>query len=336
MIGVAVLALGLTLVFGYLYGEHSATERFQSLYANFSPYQATPDTHYPLVAPLIGIRAPEATQLGEYVDLKNAVTNRIETASSSGMVSRVSYYFRDLNSTEWVGINQNYSYYPASLLKVPVMIAYYKKAEDDPSILSRTIVYQNIAAGDPFDAPSNLLPGNPYTIEELIDAMIVSSDNGAALTLLSYIDQDTLNDVYANLGIQNPGSNSADYQISTRTYGLFFRILYNATYLDAEYSNKALALLERATFAQGLVAGVPTGTEVAHKFGEHVLNQGSVAVGVELHDCGVVYYPQHPYLVCVMTSAQDVATASSVIKDISALTYSAIAEKYPEKTALKK
>jgi beta-lactamase class A len=320
----------------YWDGYREAAAHYKALLASFTPLSVH-DADYPLIAPLLGVHAPEATELGEYTALKSAIQNDITDATNAGGVNEVSVYFRDLNTSEWLGINQDADYYPASLLKVPVMIAYYKEAESDPSILDQEVTYQNITAGDPFDAPSDLTPGKTYTVDQLIDAMIISSDNGATLTLLNLINQDDLNDVYANLGIANPGTNSASYQISTRTYALFFRILYNATYLDPEYSQKALDLLSQATFSDGLVAGLPEGVAAAHKFGEHVLTNASSteAEGVELSDCGVVYYPSHPYLLCVMTSTASVENSESIIKDISATTYAAVNQEYATSTASK-
>lgn len=326
-IAAAVCLLIVACALAYWGGYRVAAAHYKSLFTSFAPLSER-DAQYPLVAPLLGNHAPEATDFGEYQSLSSAVQDDISDAQAAGGVNQVSFYFRNLNTDAWVGINQDADYYPASLLKVPVMIAYYKEAETDPSILNQPITYENISTGDPFDAPSDLLPGKVYTVQELINAMIISSDNGATLTLLNNIDEDTLNDVYANLGIQNPGNNSADYQISTRTYALFFRILYNATYLDPEYSDKALALLSQATFANGLVAGLPEGTQVAHKFGEHVLNSGDMATGVELSDCGVVYYPSHPYLICVMTSTDSVQDSENIIKQISATTYAAVSSEY--------
>jgi beta-lactamase class A len=326
-----VCALVVVGAIGYWGGYKEAAVHYEAIVSDFTPLQEH-DQNYPLIAPLLGYHAPQATEFGEYIPLKSAIQNDINTETATGAVSQVSVYFRDLNSSLWVGINQDDDYYPASLLKVPVMIAYYKEAESDPSILNQEIVYQTVSTGDPFVTPSNLVPGEVYTVNQLINAMIVDSDNGATFTLLANISTDNLNEVYANLGIPNPGDNSADYQISTRTYALFFRILYNATYLDPEYSNKALDLLSQTTFTQGLVSGVPVGTQVAHKYGEHVLNSGNTVTGFELSDCGVVYYPAHPYLLCVMTSANTVQDSENVIQQISATTYNAIAAEYPAST----
>jgi beta-lactamase class A len=325
---IAVVAGG----FAYWGGYAEAAAHYQALLASFGPLEQ-PDAQYPLVAPLLGTTAPEATMFGAYTGLAAAINSQIETATSTGQASRVSVYFRNLNSGEWFGINQDDEYYPASLLKVPVMIAYYKEAETDPGILDETIQYQTAATDNPYLDPSALTPGKAYTVQQLINAMIIDSDNGATFTLIGNINEDVLDDVYDDLGIPNPDSDSADYQISTRTYAFFFRILYNATYLDPEYSQKALALLSQAAFTQGLAAGLPATTQVAHKFGEHVLTDASDnPTGVELSDCGVVYYPAHPYLLCVMTSTPSDTISESIIKEISATVYTAIDKQYATST----
>jgi beta-lactamase class A len=320
----ALLAGG---VGGYLLGKHADEGIISSIKTSLGPILEQ-GTSYTFVHPLLGARTPEATLVGDYASLKSDL-QRVVDASSVARASRAAVYFRDLDAGLWVGINQNDTYYPASLLKVPIMIALYKEAEESPAVLSRQAAYDpSVLPNTPFEAPSSLAPGRVYTTEELIAHMITDSDNGATFTLLSRINPDFLHQVYVALGVQDPGDNSVDYQISARTYGLFFRILYNATYLSPAYSEQALKLLSQATFVNGLVAGVSKGTAVAHKFGEHVLASGTTATGVELSDCGIVYYPSHPYLLCVMTAAKDEATAASTIASISKTTYAAVSARY--------
>lgn len=330
----ALLVIGLCVGIsaGYFEGKKGVESVANSIKQSFVPIEEK-GTSYSFVHPLIAFRTPEAIVLGDYVPLKNSLQKIVDSAVSENNASRVSLYFRDLDTARWIGINQDATYYPASLLKVPTMIAYYKEAEEDSSLLSQNIAYDpRVMSNDPLLAPSELVANHDYSIADLIKSMITDSDNGATFTLLDRINPDFLNSVYTALGIQNPGDDSANYQISARTYGLFFRVLYNATYLSSESSERALKLLAQATFADGLVAGVPKGTVVAHKYGEHVLSSDSIATGVELSDCGIVYYPAHPYLLCVMTSAKDVPTASSIIANISRASYSAVAEKYSAST----
>ena len=289
---------------------------------NVAPVR-TSSTEFKLTRPLIAYETPEATPLEEYASLKNRLQDAVDHAKQTQKVEDVSVYYRSLETGRWIGIKQNSIYYPASLLKVPVMIVYFRMAESDSQLMNRYMTYRPVTNGNPFDAPSTLTSGRSYTVLELVEHMIKDSDNGATYTLLSKIDEDLLAEVYSDLGIQNPGKDSSKYQISTKTYALFFRILYNATYLSPASSEKALELLAQVSYTEGLVAGVPKEVTVAHKFGEHILSQGTQENGVELHDCGIVYHPTAPYLLCIMTRARDLPSATSVIASLSKLTYEA-------------
>lgn len=320
----AALGLLLGFVLGYSSGKANEANLIKS---SIMPIKES-GTPYDFVHPLLAYRTPEATDLGEYTSLKSAFQASIQSAVQSG-ASRVSVYFRDLEAGQWIGISQEEKYYPASLLKVPTMIAFYKQAEENPALFEETISYDpRVLPHVPFETPSTLVAGRAYSVQSLIKSMIVDSDNGATFTLLSRINQNYLNGVYIALGVPDPGDNSATYEISARTYALFFRVLYNASYLSSPYSEQALKLLSESTFTKGIVAGVPSGTIVAHKYGEHVLSSNGSATGVELSDCGIVYYPAHPYLLCVMTSAKDESSAENTIAGISSAAYAAVGEQY--------
>jgi beta-lactamase class A len=47
-----------------------------------------------------------------------------------------SIYYRDFKNGPWILINGEETFTPASLLKVPIMIALYKLAETNPAILT--------------------------------------------------------------------------------------------------------------------------------------------------------------------------------------------------------
>jgi hypothetical protein len=70
----------------------------------------------------------------------------------------------------------------------------------------------------------------------------------------------------------------------------------------------------------GLRAGVPPAVAVAHKFGEWQLEE-DVPAREQLHDCGIVYEPHRPYLLCIMTRGREFATLPGVIAELSRATY---------------
>ncbi len=85
-------------------------------------------------------------------------------------------------------------------------------------------------------------------------------------------------------------------------------------------SSRALELLTKTAFNDGLRAGVPENIEVAHKFGERILPNNIQ----QLHDCGIVYIPNKPYLLCIMTRGKDMHTLQGVIEEISSSVYAEV------------
>lgn len=272
---------------------------------------------YQFVSPLLAASPPE-----ESAPITNAFEQSIFDDVNGPNVYSVSVYFQDLNSGTWVGINASDTYNPASLLKVPIMIAYFKEAEDEPGVLSAELPYRAEPADGTSTQFDTLTPGKEYSVDDLIRSMIVDSDNGAKYTLLQHIDTSFLLQTFADLGIQEP--TVANYVISDRMYARFFKVLYNATYLDPDMSEKALELLSQATFKDGIVAGLPSNVAVAHKFGQYYgpSEDANVAEAWELGDCGIVYYPNDPYLLCVMTRGADLGSLEAVIQKASRIAYS--------------
>lgn len=259
----------------------------------------------------------------ELVGFKDKVAEYVKERADKRLVSNISVYFRELNDGYWFSIGEVDKFIPASLRKVPVMIALLKQAESDPKLLERVVTFD---LSNDYNQNQNIKPsrslvvGNKYSIGELIFRMIVYSDNNAFTYLTKIVNPEQLNKVYASLRMQNPGSSKDDEFLSVQTYASFFRILYNTSYLSREASDWALGVLAQSEFKAGLVAGVPQNIEVAHKFGEKSESDGVV----QLHDCGIVYYPKHPYLLCVMSKGNNFGVLDDVIADISRITFTEI------------
>jgi beta-lactamase class A len=278
------------------------------------------DNPYHYINPLLGYEVPgNIKEFDEYQPLKDAISNNINAQNFIGLQS-YSVYFRDLTLGRWVGINENSSYAPASMMKVAIMIAFFKEAEINPSLLQQELQYSSSTAdqinGVPFETPSNLQVGNYYTIQQLIQAMIISSDNGAKNVLLDHINEQDLNDIYTDLDLPNPDT-TQNFLISPKQYSVMLRVLYNATYLSREYSEEALQIMSQAEYNQGLLAGLPSGTVVAQKFGENVDTTNPSSPIISLSNCGIVYQHTHPYILCIMTEGSSLSVLSQTIASIS-------------------
>ncbi len=324
-----ILGIGLTIIsllVGFSIGRHYKSVEFVS-----SKSIRENDTDYKFIHPLLALDRPVDLAIDTSGGLSKDMNDLINKDESQNKISAASVYFVNYGSKSNVGffaINRDDKYAPASLLKVVIMVAFFKEAETESSILNSELTYTpNISNLDdqPFDTATKLVIDKKYTVEDLINRMIIDSDNGAMNLLLSDMTDAYLNKVYLDLGLKGPEINSV-YTISVSDYSLFFRILYNATYLSHEYSEKALSILSKATFKDGIVAGLPQGTIVSQKFGEHINTQGTVIDSIELHNCGIVYLPNNPYLICVMTKGKNYDDLAAFIKDVSSLTYKYVSQ----------
>jgi len=277
-----------------------------------------------LVDPLLLVENPQDGDV-KLQETKYAIEEYINQCKERGDVSSVSVYLRHLNYGTWIGINEDENYAAASLVKVPLMIAYLRLSEKTPSILKKEIKFdkemdiqlqQNITSGN------RLQLGSVYTVDELLSRMIISSDNIAKNILLNNIDLKLVYNVYSDLKIPIPDFTEAECEVSAKDYATFFRVLYSCTYLNEDLSAKAIGLLSKTEFKDGIVAGVPDNITVAHKFAERKYGGDDYSLkGSQLHDCGIVYYPKSPYLICVMTKGRDFNILEGVIKKISKIAY---------------
>jgi beta-lactamase class A len=285
-------------------------------------YESSVDYKY--IDPLLSCDIGTENSFPELAPIKASISTLVSTEIRQQDATNISIYLRSLKGARWFEINGDENYAPASLLKVFVMMAYYK-ADDDTrngSILGRRLAFEgsaNPALDDPGEVIPHLKNGASYSVNKLIDQMIVYSDNNAMATLIDGFDQKTLQDfqnIFSDLRIPSPASQSEEAMnfMPVDSYAMVFRVLFGSTYLSRQYSEKALALLSGVQYVNGINAGVPAGIAVAHKFGVRSIpaSQNGGTAGAELHDCGIVYYPNHPYLLCIMTHGSDFGKLQSV------------------------
>lgn len=278
---------------------------------------------YSFINPLLFSRSSKNFFTAEFQSLNDSLQASITSIVKANMATSVSVYFRDLNTGHWTGINEDKTYHPSSMLKVLGLMSYLRKAEEDPSFLSKKLYYKAEVDQGQHYAPQHILSTGLHTVDELLEQTIKYSDN-AVLNILDASDKDNIfNKAYHTFELPLASNvDDIDGFMSPRSYSALFRTLYNGTYLSRDDSEKALQLLTQTDFNVGLVAGLPAGVPVAHKFGEHTYGLANdQIVRRELHDCGIVYYPGHPYLICVMTEGADFSSLEKAISSLSKTVY---------------
>lgn len=274
------------------------------------------------INPIILVADNRKIEFDEYKDLANKVKNYIDN-SKGDEIENTSFYFRDLNSGEWVGVNEDATYAPSSMLKVVTLVAYLKLADVDPKILLEKVYYEPKDLMGQNYRPNQLKAGY-YEVKKLLQQMMIESDNDATHSLNSLHIEGVLQ-IYKDLELPDLLSEQQDF-MSPKHYSRLFRALYNGSYVSRFYSNQALELLAHTKFDRGIVQGTGS-TVVSHKFGELTDISTAGSDNKELHDCGIVYYPFKPYFICVMTKGHNFLDLEKTIADISKISFDYVENK---------
>ncbi len=289
-----------------------------------------PSRLYKYINPLLAVDIYQNEHFAQNKSLELSIQGLVDANKKTKSITDMSVYFRDIEPGLWVAINENGKFSPGKLLKIPIMIAYYKLAEQDPNLLTETLVFNgpNVAGKEIFKPADTLKAGESYTIEALIERMIVHFDDDATNLLFDNIDKNTLNEIFSDLGIDFKEEKNTQDFISLKLYSLFFRILYNSSYLNREYSEKALELLVETPNDIGLGMTIPQSIPFANREGGRLVTNNGKKI-YEVYDCGVFYYPLHPYILCATATGEDLGKIENVLKLLGERVYTEVKYQYP-------
>jgi beta-lactamase class A len=271
-------------------------------------------TDFQLVHPLM--LADVANESPVLSVIKQDLQQYVNETKNSQQASDVSIYFRRMNDGAWFTINAEQVYNPASLIKVAYLITYLKEAEQTPGLLDHKLHFEkhNTLYSQNIKTPG-LSENKDYTIRYLLNHMIQYSDNDATVLLQENVDNNVFLKLFRDLNMPSPDL-SKEYFMSTADMAKLFRVLYNGTYLSKEGSEFALEVLTRSEYKDGLLGGIDQPVTVAHKFGERVMGNSA-----QLHEFGIIYCGDQPYLIGVMTTGVSLQQLSAVVKKISQLAF---------------
>ena len=290
------------------------------------------------ISPLLVCNTTISSASANFLPLKNSLEESVKKVVAVNTIEIASIYYRDLKTGEEVEINGNAKFYPASLRKVPLLMALLKSVENDPTYLNNSRV--NLTGKDQ-NGQQEIKPkeaaetGKNYSLGDLAEKMIIYSDNNAASALTTLVGAESLVNLFDKLQVPFVVFNGDFINVDNRDfitahdYAIFLRVLYNSTYLNTSVSEHVVDLLTHVDYKNGLVAGVPDDILVAHKFGllSEKEKKSGVILNRQLHDCGIIYHVQSPYILCIMTkSSAPISEIEGFIKDISSITYQAVEE----------
>ncbi|MBL8206058.1 MAG: serine hydrolase [Blastocatellia bacterium] len=265
---------------------------------------------------------------------------KLETLIAASGAETVGVAVYDLESKQTLLINNKISLHAASTMKVPVMMELFRQAAAKQINLDATITIKNefasIVDGSPYqlnasDDSDDLIYqkiGQPMTIRALIERMIVRSSNLAtniliekagAKNTMKLMHKLDANDIQVRRGVEDNKAFRAGLNNTTTAYDLMIllRAIAEKKVANARACEEMLAILEKQEFNEGIPAGLPANTRVAHKTG---------SITKIYHDVGIVYVPNRkPYVIVVLTRGfAEEKRAHQLVAEISRQVYEAV------------
>ena len=256
----------------------------------------------------------------KYTIIKNEVENKISNIFT-GVKGNYSVVFKDLNENDSLSIN-NSKMPSASTIKIYVMIEAYNQVNQGKISLRDTVTLNDsmIVGG------SGVLQyepvGTEVTIEELINLMMVESDNVAANILIDKLGMTNINTTIKSLGCVDTELNRKMMDIEALNKGienytsvndlsLVLEKLYKNQCIESQYDKLMLDTMKQHQLKSKIPNELPEGLVVAHKSGE--------LGGIE-NDAGIIYTDKGAYVLCILTnngtSSEQVMAISDVSREI--------------------
>jgi beta-lactamase class A len=252
--------------------------------------------------------------------------------------AEVGLAFRTLDGRAQVLIDPDKPFHAASTMKVPVMIELFRQVRAGALTLSDPLEVRNefhsivdgstftLSEGDDSDVLIYKAIGRSLTLEQLNEAMITVSSNFATNLLIeklgvgkirATVDRLGASGMQVLRGVEDQKAFDKGLNNSTTARGLLvlFERLGRGKAVDAKSDAAMIAVLKRQKFADAIPAGLPPGTEVAHKTGNITRIH---------HDAGIVYARRPYVLVILVRGIQEKKVSAALMARLSAAIYQAV------------
>ena len=257
--------------------------------------------------------------------------------------AEVAIAVKSLDGRMEIAIDAERRFHAASTMKVPVMIELFRQAKQGTLSLDDSLVIRNefrsivdgspysLSEGDDSDTEVYAAVGKPLTLRRLCELMITVSSNFATNLLIEKLGVDNIRRTVARLGadgmdvlrgVEDGKAFEKGLNNTTDARGLvvlFDKLAHGQAVGTAEDAAMVDVLL-RQHFNDGIPAGLPPNTRVAHKTGNITRIH---------HDAGIVFGPR-PYVVAILVRGiEDAKRSGSLIAELSRTIFDGLSRTTP-------
>jgi beta-lactamase class A len=237
--------------------------------------------------------------------LEDAVNGAL--ASFGGQASVVVH---NLSDGRYAATNESRVWYAASTFKAAILLTAYQQRDAGTLDFDKLVTLEEKYAVDDLGTLDylHLKVGDQLSIRDAVKGMIVVSDTPLAVLLQDQVGGNNVDAVLRSIGATTMTVNSHDLPTTALDLAQLMIAIVAGQGVTSESRDEMLSLMAQEWYTDGVVAGLPPGTQYAHKSGSY---------GPNIHDAAIVWGPAGPYVIVVMTDGSQgwspIAVVSSAV-----------------------
>lgn len=225
--------------------------------------------------------------------------------------------------------NENEKVASASTIKVPIMMSVMELVAQKKWYLEDKYILQD---EDKLEGSqlSNAPKGTPYTIRQLLEYMIIYSDNVATNILIKRVGRENINNQIRSWGFTETilnrimldfeaAKSGRDNFITSHEANKMLELIYTKKIANAKLCKEMLSILKRNDDRETIPNKIPKNIEIAHKTGTLDWVRG---------DVGIVL-TKKPFFISIFVKKEngqniELNTAEKIIAEISEICYKSL------------
>jgi beta-lactamase class A len=269
-----------------------------------------------------------------------ALHERLQKIATDARFDAVAVGFHDYETGRNFSLDGTRFFHAASTIKIAILIALYRMAEEGRVRLGDTLHVRNrfrslvggevfrVAANRDGDSEVHGRLGRSLRVAQLARPMITRSSNLATNLLLDYMGIEAvlaflkkakIDGVEIARGVEDNRAFEAGLNNRVTADGLvkLLRLLCEGRTLRESTREQVLEILHAQEFNSMIPEGLPKNARVAHKTGE---------ISTVCHDAGIVFLPgRKPYVVAILTEmAPEVSGRTGPVAEMSRAIFEAL------------
>lgn len=256
---------------------------------------------------------------------QNPSTHKIDTIQITGYLSQVPTTIKVTMAVESISGEKYFSFRPdvkvpaASVIKIPILMELMERVKVNQANLSKIYTLQASDRAGGSGIIANMPDGKKFTIRELAQEMIRSSDNTATNILIREVGMEAVNQNLIRLGSTKTRLNrimmdtmavkqGSENYVNTLEINDLLRKIYKQEVATPALCEEMIEILKNCGDTTTIPRNLPKDLEIAHKTGGLTYVRGDAAI----------IYTKDPFIISIFVEGfKEANTAERIIGDLA-------------------